>query len=89
MIYNNLSHITRRYWNVAYCDGIECAVCHDGQLFMFDYDDIAKLLAQYPRDKTGWFFNQTRDRYIAELTDTDRVTINPQFCYNHFKDIVT
>ena len=89
MIYSQLSRTTRKYWYVAFCDGIECAVCHDGQLFMFDYKDIATLLAGYPRDADGWFFNHTRDRYIAELTSNDRVTVNPQFCYNHFKDIVT
>lgn len=89
MIYNDLRQTTRKYWHIAYCDGIECAVSHDGQLFMFDYNDIAHLLKDYPSDAAGWFFNQTRDRYIAELIDDDRVTVNPQFCYNHFKDIVT
>jgi hypothetical protein len=89
VIYNQLTHTTRKYWHVAYCDNIECAVCHDGQLFMFDYDDIATLLANYTRDKIGWFFNDSHDRYIAELIADDRVTVNPQFCYQNFKDIVT
>ena len=89
MIYNQLSRTMHKYWYVAYCDGIECAVCHDGQLFMFDYDDIAALLATYPRDNDGWFFNHTQDRYIAEIVGENRVTVNPQFCYQNFKDIVT
>jgi hypothetical protein len=87
--YNKQSHIFKRYWNVCYCDAIECAIAKDGQLFIFSYYDIDLLLNEYPAGRLHWYFNATKDRAIAELNSLDMtVTVNPQFCYNHFKEIL-
>lgn len=88
MDYNNLTPIEKRHWVLAYCDEIECAMCHDGLTFKFDYEDIKDLLAHYPRDREGWYFNESKDRLMAER-DFDRVIVNPSFVYKHFTEIVT
>jgi hypothetical protein len=92
MNYNKLSHVDKRYWNICYADNIECAICHDGLLFKFDLADIAHILNKYPTnfDHTVWYFNDTKDREIAELCAIDlTVTVNPQFMYQNFKEILT
>lgn len=93
MDYNRLSRTDKRYWNIAYCDSLECAVTKDGQLFMFQPEDIAHLLKQYLKGNNGestvWYFNETKDREIAEYDETrDRITVNPQFCYQNFGEIL-
>jgi len=89
-----LSFIERKYYQPALvetADGhvLDCAICNDGQLYLFTLADVATILAAYPRDREGWFFNTTRDRYIAEpfSCDPTKVAVNPSFVTKHFPTI--
>jgi len=91
----NLSHLDRKYYQPALVethDGriLDCAICNDGQLYLFMLSDIAEILASYPRDREGWFFNTTRDRYIAEPYSGDpaKVAVNPSFVTHNFPTVV-
>jgi hypothetical protein len=83
----------KKYYDYCICGDIEAAICKDGLLFAFDYQDIADKLAKFPRaDKSGggsvWYFNETRDREMGETwIDTDGtvlVMINPSIVYRWF-----
>ncbi len=59
----------------------------DGLLYRFDAEDVKQLLdSQYPKDKTGWFFNSTRDRYCAEWSrqGEDKIIMNPSIVFQMF-----
>lgn len=67
---------------------VPCILPADGQLAIFLLEDIQALMNQtYPLEVRGdeivWFFNETRDREIAE-TDGDRVYCNPQVLLKHY-----
>jgi hypothetical protein len=84
--------MSKKHWNLAYCDGIECAVSKDGQLFMFGMKDVGTILIdnyEYAKHEKAFWWNDSHDRYIAEVQGDGTVTVNPQFCYKHFKEIVT
>lgn len=34
------------------------------------------------RDAHGWYFNNTRDRYVAEI-EVDHILVNPRFIAQH------
>jgi len=91
----SLSFVERKYYLPALVethDGhvLDCAICNDGQLYLFAFADVATILATYPQDREGWFFNTTRDRYIAELCSWNKtkVAVNPSFVTKHFPTIV-
>lgn len=46
--------------------------------------EVAKVLTVcYPdHDADGWYFNSTRDRYVAEIM-ADHILVNPQFISRH------
>lgn len=57
---------------------------------MFTTNDVEKYLNKnYIKAKRGWFFNKSKDRYIAEYESSSKeeVTVNPSFCYSHFSTI--
>jgi len=90
-----LSHLERKYYQPALVethDGrvLDCAISNDGQLYLFELADVAAILTTYPRDREGWYFNDTRDRYIAELYcgDAAKVAVNPSFVTTNFPTIV-
>ena len=64
------------------------ATTFDGLVFTVKQKDLEHTLALYLKDRNGWFFNSTKDRYIAEhLTDDYRV-VNPQMLYQNDYEIV-
>ena len=65
---------------------IDCTTI-DGYTFEFQYKDIKAVLNLYPKDANGWFFNSTRDRYIAECFH-DCISVNPQLLYQNNYEIV-
>jgi len=74
-----LSRAERRYYRkVLFSNGIEGALSKDGHIYLFLYEDIEKELSAYCKDKRGWFFNSTRDRYIAEDIG-GYISVNPAF----------
>jgi hypothetical protein len=91
MYYDTLPRVTKKFWNLAYCDEIECAVDREGLMFLFAYEEIKHLLKAHMRGPEGWWWNCTHDRYIAEWYDEDLrlVAVNPQFVYAHFQEILT
>lgn len=62
----------------------DCVMCKDEQLYLFAQQDIADILATYPSDKHGWFFNSSKDRYIGEKEQIGVVSLNPSFVDRHF-----
>jgi len=64
-------------------DRVSGFMSRDGTFYYFARQDIEALLKKYPADNHGWFFNQTRDRYIAENTPYG-VSVNPVFIEKHF-----
>ena len=66
---------------------IDCEISNDGFLYRFLNNDqyiISILSNNYPHaDRGGWYFNHTRDRYIAEV-DSRYIYANPQFIIRHF-----
>lgn len=94
MDYNLLTKTEQKSWKLCYADNIECAICHDGLLFMFAIADVAHILVNYPAGEDCFYFNESRDREIAEMTSIANgklhvVTVNPQFVYQNFKEILT
>jgi hypothetical protein len=60
---------------------IEAKVAKDGLIYILpaDANVCATLTVCHPvKDAYGWFFNNTRDRYIAEIHG-DEIYINPRF----------
>ena len=72
-----LDYVEKKYWRLClFEDGTVGAICNDGQLYMFEREDVEDKLSGLPKDRIGWFFNKTRDRYCAEWNG-DRIAINP------------
>lgn len=70
---------------------VPCALPKDGLLAVFRLADVEKVLDEhYPHRtfKNGggkvWYFNETRDREIAETDAEGRVCANPQVLWEHF-----
>jgi hypothetical protein len=62
-------------------DIIEAMIAKDGLCYLLPRTARveATLTVCFPnRDADGWYFNATRDRYIAEY-DADEILVNPQF----------
>lgn len=78
----------KQYWRECLVDDTLCEIGSDGLLFRFRLADIVSLLKEYPSDSLGWYFNTSRDRYIAERDGDNFVTVNPSFVWKHFKDIL-
>lgn len=65
------------------------ALPKDGLIIVFRREDIEVLMdADYPHKTFNgqkvWYFNETRDREIAELDENNRICCNPQVLYRHF-----
>jgi hypothetical protein len=88
MNYSELPYSTRKHWDLAYCDEVECAVAKDHLLFMFEIYDVQDILLEYPKGPEGWWWNDTHDRYIAEFAYEGFVTVNPMFVRRHFEEVV-
>lgn len=64
--------------NCLFENGFECKIGRDGLAYLVPWGDAMEILKDYPKDKHGWFFNDSKDRYCAEQNDTDmNVIINP------------
>jgi hypothetical protein len=73
-----LSYSDRKAWRlVMFENETIAAITKDGLLYMFEESDIILFLEKLPKDNQGWFFNETRDRYCAERTWENRITVNP------------
>jgi len=72
--------MNNKYWQeVLFVTGQYIVVgwmCRDGLLFAAREEDIRLELSGYPKDKIGWFFNSSKDRYIAERKGEGIVTLN-------------
>jgi len=65
---------------------VPCMVTKDGQLVIFELVYVKELMDHYypySRTERAWYFNETRDRQIAEI-DWGRVYANPQVLYTHY-----
>lgn len=71
-------------WRLEKCDGIIYGIGPDGLTIHFTPDDIVGLLDKnYPHDDRVWWFNETRDREIAEKFNSE-IVCNPQVLYQNF-----
>ncbi len=82
-----LDRADRSYWSIVqFSNGLQCAVCGDGLLYLFEKFDIIPLLSNLPQDIDGWYFNETKDRYCAEWHSSGRIVVNPSKVYELFKE---
>lgn len=66
-----------KYWmDVMFKDETIAELSVDGHLYRFKADKIVHLLDDLPNDDTGWFFNDTKDRYCAERQE-GYIIVNP------------
>ena len=76
---------------IEFHDGevIQGEMTNDGLVFIFPPSVylIQKLDSLFVHDDHGWFFNATKDRYIAEW-EYQEIGVNPQFVWNHTKECV-
>jgi hypothetical protein len=47
-------------------DLVEAEIHVDGLLVEIELGKIAELLEKHPSGRQGWYFNKSKDRYIAE-----------------------
>lgn len=69
---------------------IEGEIGTDGLVIKLSLEEAKRFLVRFVPDKRGyaWYFNETKDRIIAELVDKDTVVANPQLLWsNGFKII--
>jgi len=64
-------------------DCISGFMIYNGTFYYFDQSDIEVFLREYPADRHGWFFDRTKDRYIAEKTSCG-ICVSPAFVKKHF-----
>ena len=84
-----LTNQEKKYWQlVQFEDETIAALCKDGQLYMFDDKDILDKLDTLPKDKYGWFFNNSKDRYCAERNGDNRICVNPNKVFTLFGPIL-
>lgn len=68
-------------------NGVEYAVLPDGLIIIFDLQDIEAILNKhYPKGNKVWFFNESKDREIAEKRG-NRVYCNPQVLWRHKEEL--
>lgn len=84
------THFERKKgWWIEERATIPCILPKDGLLAVFRRSDIEEFMDKtYPHKKRSdsekvWYFNETRDREIAEI-DGDRIACNPQVLLEHF-----
>lgn len=65
---------------------VEGGQARDGLIYQLPItNEVAEALnAYYPRKGRGWYFNDSFDRYIAEI-DADCIAVNPRFIIEHCK----
>lgn len=78
----------RNGWWIEKRSTVPCILPKDGLLAVFLRKDVEALLdANYPHSteptRKVWWFNDTKDREIAE-TDDGRVYANPQVLLTHY-----
>lgn len=62
---------------------VEALIAKDGLIFILPESVAPELTLAHPwQDAGGWYFNSTRDRYIAEW-DVDGIAVNPSFIRKH------
>lgn len=68
---------------------VPCALPEDGLIVVFRREDVEAIIdAWYPHTRAGddkiWYFNETRDREIAEIDTEGRISANPHVLLAHF-----
>ena len=85
----------KKYWKDAlFTKGKQICVGEvmtDGLLVRFEIGQtpLMKLLAQRPCNGKVWWFNETKDREIAELQTGKLVVANPQLLWQSGWDIIS
>ena len=77
--------IDKKYFrHVMFEDCTMAALSHDGLIYLFDPVDIVSYLDRICKsDKTGWFFNSSKDRYCAER-EGKYISVNPSMVVTIF-----
>jgi len=65
---------------------IPCLLSRFGTSYYFEQSDIEVFLQEYPADRHGWFFNPSKDGYIAEHTPFG-ISVSPVFVHNHVAEV--
>lgn len=83
----------RTYWIAGLVskenDIREIEAMKDGLLFRIKRNDFEDILSNYPSDRNGWYFNESRDRFIAENDGPEIVICNPQLLWAAGFEITT
>ncbi len=79
----------KKGWWIEERATVPCALPADGLIVVFRREDVEVLMdATYPhaRRRGGkvWWFNESRDREIAEIDCENRISANPQVLWSHF-----
>lgn len=79
----------RAGWWIEERASVLCALPKDGLIVVFKREDVEAILdAAYPHigqgDRKVWFFNNSKDREIAEIDSEGRISANPQVLWEHF-----
>jgi len=81
----------KRGWWVEERATVPCALPKDGLVVVFRREDVEEFMDKtYPHDtyrdnyQKVWYFNETRDREIAEVDAEGRICCNPQVLLQHF-----
>jgi hypothetical protein len=85
--FRTYSEKKKGFW-VETRSSVPCILPKDGLLAIFMRKDIEEFMDQnYPSEideaRKVWYFNQSRDREIAE-TDDDRIYANPRVLIENF-----
>jgi len=86
--------MTVKYW--LYCiiakdnDIRELLVGKDGLLIKAKFETVKDLLNEYPTNNNEvWYFNESKDREIAELEDDEYITANPKLVWRAGFEIIS
>lgn len=80
----------KKGWWIEERATVHCVLPKDGLLAVFRREDIEELMdREYPHvtrpnNEKVWYFNETRDREIAEIDPDNRIACNPQVLLEHF-----
>lgn len=79
----------KKGWWIEERSSVPCILPADGLLAVFRTRDVEPLMDQkYPHQKYPgrkvWWFNETKDREIAEDLGDGRIYANPQVLMEHF-----
>lgn len=80
----------RNGWWIERRASVLCALPRDGLVVVYNREDVEAIFdSNYPHEGEGnkkvWYFNETKDREIAEIDVEGRISANPQSLIHFLK----